>query len=93
MSFRNTKHNLEFRYRYDEDGCLIGFKTTARSSETWSDPYVVVPEWFMARPGHRVIDGKLEEIDTSIHVYHKPVRGILANNNPYFCKGEVNELD
>lgn len=91
MSFNNRKHNLEFRIKYNEKGMLVGWKITAKKEEVWTDPYICVPEWFMPKPGHRVIDNKLVEIDTSIHVYHKPVKGILANNNPYFCKGEINE--
>jgi len=55
------------------------------------NPYIVVEEYFSKRPGHRVVDGSLIEIDTSVHIYHKPARGILINNNPYFCKEEIND--
>lgn len=90
MSF-NNKYGLEFRITYNDAGELTSDKITARPDEVWEQRYIVVEEWFSSRPGHRVVDGSLIEIDTSVHVYHKPARGILINNNPYFCKEEIND--
>ena len=90
MSF-NNKYGLEFRVTYNDAGELTSDLITARPDEVWEQSYIVVEEWFSKRPGHRVVDGSLIEIDTSIHVYHKPALGILINNNPYFCKEEIND--
>lgn len=90
MSF-NNKYGLEFRITYNNAGELTSDKITARPDEVWEQRYITVEEHFSKRPGHRVIDGALVEIDTAIHVYHKPARGILINNNPYFCKEEIND--
>ena len=90
MSF-NNKYKLEFRITYNDAGELTSEKTTARLDEVWQQRYICVEEHFAKRPGHKVIDGVLTEIDTSIHVYHKPAVGVLVNNNPYFCKEEIND--
>ena len=90
MSF-NNKYGLEFRITYNDRGELTSDKTTAMPDEVWEQRYITVEEHFSKRPGHRVIDGVLTEVDTAIHVYHKPARGILINNNPYFCKEEIND--
>lgn len=89
MSF-NNKYGLEFRITYNGAGELTSDKITARPDEVWEQSYITVEEWFAKRPGHRVVDGKLVEIDTAIHIYHKPARGVLVNNNPYFCIEEIN---
>ncbi len=90
MSF-NNKYALEFRITYNDAGELTSDKITAQPDEVWQQRYICVEEWFAKRPGHRVVDSKLVEIDTSVHVYHKPAVGVLVNNNPYFCKQEIEE--
>ena len=90
MSF-NNKYALEFRITYNDAGELTSDKITAQPDEVWQQRYICVEEWVAKRPGHRVVDGKLVEIDTSVHVYHKPAVGVLVNNNPYFCKQEIEE--
>jgi hypothetical protein len=88
---KNNPRNLEFRIIYDSKGMLISDKITAQKNEVWEESYIVVEEHFSKRSSHKVVDGKLVSVDTSIHVYHKPAHGILINNNPYFCKEEIND--
>ena len=88
---KNNPRNLEFRIIYDSKGMLTSDKITAQPDEVWEQRYILVDSWFARRPGHRVVDGKLTEIDTAIHIYHKPACGVLVNNNPYFCIEEIND--
>ena len=62
--------------------------------EVWDEDYVVLPYGAPLRSpvDHRVIDGKITWIDTSISTFwdETPEAEVLENN-PYFCIKEIND--
>jgi hypothetical protein len=92
----NTKVESEYRLKYNtetgeyrtEDACTVPVE------EVWDEDYVVLPYGAPLRSpvDHRVIDGKITWIDTSISTFwdETPEADILENN-PYFCIKEIND--
>ena len=92
----NTKVESEYRLKYNtetgeyrtEDACTVPVE------EVWEEDYVVLPYGAPLRSpvDHRVIDGKITWIDTSISTFwdETPEADILENN-PYFCIKEIND--
>ena len=82
---------LETRICYDVDTGVIdpNSKCDVPVDTVWTEAYIIVQDYFMPKASDKVSNGKLIKIDTSIHVYHRPAQGILINNNPYFCKEEL----
>ena len=82
---------LETRICYDVDTGVLdaASKSTVPVDTVWTEAYIIVQDYFIPKMSDKVSNGKLVKFDTSVHVYHKPVQGILINNNPYFCKEEL----
>lgn len=92
----NTKVESEYRLKYNtetgeyrtEDACTVPVE------EVWEEDYVVLPYGAPLRSpvDHRVIDGKITWIDTSISTFwdETPEAEVLENN-PYFCIKEIND--
>ena len=92
----NTKVESEYRLKYNtetgeyrtEDACTVPVE------EVWEEDYVVLPFGAPLRSpvDHRVIDGKITWIDTSISTFwdETPEAEVLENN-PYFCIKEIND--
>jgi len=84
------KIELEVRLRYNKDTGEVIDKQHVNKLEAWEDAYIVIADETEIRPDKmRVVDGKLVKIDTSIHVYWTATPAEIANNNPYFCKREI----
>lgn len=97
-NFNSNFHNprkkieLEVRLSYNKDTGQIITKQHVNKLEVWEDAYIVIDDETEIRPARqRVIDGKLVEIDTAIHVYWQATPAEIINNNPYFCKREIDE--
>ena len=92
----NTKVESEYRLKYNtetgeyrtEDACTVPVE------EVWEEDYIVLPYGAPLRSpkDHRIIDGKITWIDTSISTFwdETPEADILENN-PYFCIKEIND--
>ena len=92
----NTKIETEYRLKYKtetgeyrtEDACTVPVE------EVWEEDYIVLPYGapLHSPKDHRIIDGKITWIDTSISTFwdETPEADILENN-PYFCIKEIND--
>lgn len=92
----NTKVETEYRLKYNtetgeyrtEDACTVPVE------EVWEEDYVVLPYGapLHSPENHRVIDGKITWIDTSISTFwdETPEAEVLENN-PYFCIKEIDD--
>ena len=92
----NTKVESEYRLKYNtetgeyrtEDACTVPVE------EVWEEDYVVLPYGAPLRSpvDHRVIDGKITWIDTSISTFlEETPEAEVLENNPYFCIKEIDD--
>ena len=85
---RRLKYNIETGEYRTEDACTVPVE------EVWEEDYIVLPYGapLHSPKDHRIIDGKITWIDTSISTFwdETPEADILENN-PYFCIKEIND--
>ena len=85
---RRLKYNIETGEYRTEDACTVPVE------EVWEEDYIVLPYGAPLRSpvDHRVIDGKITWIDTSISTFwdETPEAEVLENN-PYFCIKEIDD--
>ena len=85
---RRLKYNIETgEYRIED-------ADTVHVDEVWDENYMVISQ-DTALPSpviHRIIDGKITWIDTSISTFwHETPQAEVLENNPYFCIRELEE--
>jgi len=92
----NTKIETEFRLKYNTE--TGEYRTedadTVRVEDVWDEAYVILPKGtvLLSPVDHRIIDGKITWIDTSISTFwHETPQAEVLENNPYFCIRELEE--
>ena len=86
----------EYRLRYNIDTGEFNLEDREQVpvNDIWDEHYIVVNEDTLLYPGRqRIKNGKIVEIDTSIHVYWRATPADTLHNNPYYCIGEKNDTN
>ena len=86
----------EYRLRYNIDTGEFNLedRVFVPVNDIWDEHYIVVNEDTLLYPGRqRIKNGKIVEIDTSIHVYWRVTPADTLHNNPYYCIGEKNDTN
>ena len=83
---RRLKYNVETGEYKIEDA------NTVPVNEVWEEDYIIISQDTALHNtiDHRIIDGKITWIDTSVQTHWQdPPPALVLENNPYFCIREL----
>lgn len=92
--FSKDKIDTERRLPYNiETGEFnISDADTVTVDTVWDDPYIIIDKnCSISEANSRIIDGVITKIDTAKNVYWSSTPAETQENNPFFCKREIND--
>lgn len=93
LSFASTRKKIEVevRVRYNTETGEIIDHSSINKEEKWEDPYIVIDKNYIVHPKlDYVKDGKIKRRkNEGIAIYWQSTPAETLNNNPWFCKRQL----
>ena len=92
--FSKDKIDTERRlpYNIDTGKFSIGDADTVTIDTVWDHPYIIIDKnCSISAVNNRIIDGNITKIDTAMNVYWSATPAEIQENNPFFCKREIDD--
>ena len=93
-NFSKSKIETERRlpYNIDTGEFKMGDAEPVDIGTAWEQPYIIIDKEFSVNElTHRIVKGEIVKFNDAIHVYWSETPAVTQENNPFFCKKEIDE--